>query len=375
MADQGRNVLLLAGRLGTHDHGWMIAPFLDRLAKLGVSAQVLCLSGDPSAGTDYRVVECPALGRWWQHAFAVRRLRPGDGLRRPDLIHVLQTRMGSMGLSLAERWRVLYVQTVDDFLAPDDRLRVSRRWCRGLIAASRDLADDLVRNLGVPKGFLAVVRPGIEIPETASGPAQPRGVPVIGTAGPLIESSGFASFLNAARRVLDGGVDAEFVIAGEGEDEVDLRRRAERLRIADRVTFAGTPVVGLRFWNVLDVFCQTAVVPTLGRTLATALSFGVPSIASDIEGLRSLVTHDVTGLRVPPENSGALAEAILTLLNDHERARRLGQQGREAIRRDFDPDAEAESLVAVYHRVWNQSAESVAQPVLVRCTAGPGSPR
>ena len=37
------------------------------------------------------------------------------------------------------------------------------------------------------------------------------------------------TFLAAARRVLDSGVDAEFVIAGQGEDEVDLRRRADRL--------------------------------------------------------------------------------------------------------------------------------------------------
>jgi hypothetical protein len=44
--------------------------------------------------------------------------------------------------------------------------------------------------------------------------------------------------------VLDAGIDAEFVIAGQGESEFNLRRRAERLRIADRTTFAGRNVIG-----------------------------------------------------------------------------------------------------------------------------------
>ena len=52
-------------------------------------------------------------------------------------------------------------------------------------------------------------------------------------------------------------VDAEFVIAGQGEAEVDLRRRAARLRIADRLTFAARCFVGPRFWTVLDIFCPS----------------------------------------------------------------------------------------------------------------------
>src|SRR5207249_1429134 len=112
---------------------------------------------------------------------------------------------------------------------------------------------------------------------------------------------------NAARRVLDAGIDAEFIIAGQGDDEVDLRGRASRLQIADRITFAGRNVVGARFWRVLDVFCQTSLSPTVGRTLALAMAFGVPAVVSDVEGLCALVQHGETGLIVPPGDSGALA--------------------------------------------------------------------
>jgi glycosyltransferase involved in cell wall biosynthesis len=355
MAEPMRNVLLLVGHLGEHDDGWPIGAFLERLAKLGISAQVLCVARAAGARADYRVVEAPGLGHRWLRPLAVRRLRFGEGLKRPDLIHAIHTVMGPAALAIAEHWQIPYLLTIQEFLPFGRRLRLSRRWCRRLIATSRDLAVDLVRNLNVPANFLSVVNQGVTVVGDGARTRKASQVPVIGTAGPLVPASGFATFLNAARRVLDAGVDAEFVIAGEGEGEVDLRRRAKRLRIADRVTFTTHSLVGLRYWNVLDLYCQTTLVPTVGRTLAIAQSFGVPSIASDVEGLRALVAHDETGLRLTPGDSTELARTILGLLADPERARSLGRRGRESVRRDFDSEAEAHGLATVYRQVLGPS--------------------
>lgn len=348
MARPSRSILLLAGSLGVHDEGWSIRPFLDRLARHGVSAQVLCVEAAGDAAADVRVVGAAGLGSRWRLPLTVRGLRFGERLNVPDLLHVLQSRMSAAGLAIAEHWGIPSVQTIDEFVPADGRLRLSRRWCRRLVATSRELADDLIGQLRVPAERITVVNPGIEAPETEPVRDRGRRVAVIGSAGPLVAGSGFATFLNAARKIIDAGVDAEFVIAGQGEDEVDLRRRAHRLKIADRVTFAGIPVVGLRFWNVLDVYCQTALEPSVGRTLATALAFGVPSVASDIGGLRALVEHGRNGLRVPPGDSSALAAQVLALLADSASARRLGHEGRELILREFNPEAETLMLAGVY---------------------------
>lgn len=353
MTGPARSILLLAGRLGVHDEGWSIRPFLDRLARHGISAQVLCVEAAGDAAADVRVVGAPGLGGRWRLPLAVRGLRFGERLNVPDLLHVLQSRMSGAGLAIGEHWGIPTVQTIDEFVPADGRLRFSRRWCRRLVATSRELADDLIGQLRIPSGWVAVVNPGIEAPEDEPVRDRGRRVPVIGSAGPLVSGSGFVTFLNAARKVIDAGVDAEFVIAGQGEDEVDLRRRAHRLKIADRVTFAGIPVVGLRFWSVLDVYCQTALAPSVGRTLATALAFGVPSIASDIEGLRALVVDGRNGLRVTPGDSSALAARILGLLADPQGAGRLGHEGRELILREFNPEAEALLLAGVYEDALN----------------------
>ena len=57
-----RSVLLFADRLGVHDDGWSVAPFLGRLEGQGLDPQVLCVEAAGDAAADHRVVGCPGLG-------------------------------------------------------------------------------------------------------------------------------------------------------------------------------------------------------------------------------------------------------------------------------------------------------------------------
>ena len=143
-------------------------------------------------------------------------------------------------MALADGWRVPYLLTVDDFLPPGGSLRLARRWCRGLIAGGRELADDLVDLTGVPRSWVHVLPPGLPLPDR---PACPRssGVKVVGVAGAMAAGSGLATFLAAAVRVIATGLDVEFVLAGHGPDEPDLRRRADRLGIAAASPSPATP--------------------------------------------------------------------------------------------------------------------------------------
>lgn len=348
-----RHVVLLTGAVETPDEAGAIRAYVERLGHRGFACRVLCPSWTAPTRAGVDLEECRGLSGPWALTWALRGLRRHDGPTRPLLIHTLRAALAPAALELAERWGVPYLLGIDDFLPPGSRLRMSRRWCRGLVAASQDLADDLVRSLGVPRDWVRVVPRGL-------GPAEPvvarwafdrDQVPVVGSAGALAPGSGFSTFLNAARRVLDAGVDAEFVLLGDGEEEADLRRRADRLRLTDRLTFAGAASAGLSFWDVLDVYCQPANVPSVGRDLARAMAHGLPAVASDIEGLRTLVIHGATGLRVPPGDTHALARAILDLLADRPRSAGLGLAAREAVLRDYDLDREAGTLSQLYDEI------------------------
>ncbi|NVB84789.1 MAG: glycosyltransferase family 4 protein [Kofleriaceae bacterium] len=135
--------------------------------------------------------------------------------------------------------------------------------------------------------------------------------------------------LVAARLVPIKGVDvaiaalahvptARLVIAGDGPERASLEGLARRLRLADRVTFAGT--VDARRRDQLLREAAVVVVPSRvlanGRTEGTpmialeALATGVPVVASAVGGLASL--HGA--VRVRPDDPRALSTAVDRIL-------------------------------------------------------------
>ena len=244
---------------------------------------------------------------------------------RPDLVHVIHDEMSEAALILSESSQLPYIQTVADFRTLGRGLRLSRRWCRQVVAIRPELADGLVSELGVPELRVTVIAPGIALPEEPTREPAAGRVPVIGTGGPLDDVTGLVVFLEAARRVLESGVDAEFVIAGQGASHVELRRRAQDLGIAERVTVAEFPSVGADYWAVLDIYCQPSIAPNSGVTLLQAMAHAVPCIATAAAGLRGLIEPGSSGLTIPPDDPAALEAAIIELLDRPEEARRLGR--------------------------------------------------
>ena len=159
---------MLAGRLGLDDDGWPLAPLLDRLEQRGILPRVLCLSR-PSRARTRGFWRFPSLGNRWLRSFAIRRLRLETGMVEPDLIHALHDEMAEVALALADHWRLPYLQTVDDFGAIERGVRIGRRWFRGLVATSHELADELVTGLRSPRRRVSVISPGISLPPARPG--------------------------------------------------------------------------------------------------------------------------------------------------------------------------------------------------------------
>jgi glycosyltransferase involved in cell wall biosynthesis len=351
MAGSVLKIWILAGRLSRYDARWPLAPWLDRLERRGCRLQVLCLSKGNVLQGDPRLFELPALGSRWLKAFAARGLWYDDRLERPDLVHVVHDEMIDAALTLTESSRLPYIQTIADFRTVERGLRLSRRWCHHLVATGQDLAVELTDGLRVPAQRVTVIPPGIVLPHEPLRVTGTGRVPVIGTGGPLDEGSGLLVFLEAARRVLDAQRDVEFVIAGQGANQYELRRRAQQLRIGERVTMAELPSVGAEYWTVLDIYCQPSTVPSAGVPLLQAMAHAVACIATRVNGLSGLIEPGSTGLMIPPDDPQALETAILELLDHPDEARRLGRNARERVQTDFDPDVEADRLVELYRSV------------------------
>ena len=81
-----------------------------------------------------------------------------------------------------------------------------------------------------------------------------------------------------------------------------------------------------------------------------AQTFGVPTVASAVGAMQDVVTHEASGLLVPPENADALADAIIRLLQDRELSTRLGARFADDARGAFSWRANAEAILGEYRR-------------------------
>jgi glycosyltransferase involved in cell wall biosynthesis len=121
------------------------------------------------------------------------------------------------------------------------------------------------------------------------------------------------------------------------------------------MTVADFSGVGVRYWSVLDIYCQPSLVPSAGRTLAQAMVHGIPGIASDVPGLRSLIEPERSGLLVPPGDPVALANAIIRLIDDPDGALAMASRAARRILEWHDPEAEADRLADLYRRVGRET--------------------
>ena len=136
---------------------------------------------------------------------------------------------------------------------------------------------------------------------------------------------------------------AELVIAGDGTMDTVLRRQVSRLGLSRSVKFVGhVPPIRLR--QILDdSWCLALPSRTEGLpwVVLEAMGRGRPVVASAVGGLPEVVDEGTTGHLVPAGRPEPLAQAIVTLLHDPERAAKMGAEGR-ALVTERDPLVEYE---------------------------------
>jgi glycosyltransferase involved in cell wall biosynthesis len=199
---------------------------------------------------------------------------------------------------------------------------------------------------GCPLDKIAVIANGIDLARVPV--ASPCDGPVIGTVGRLESRKGHADLLDAVPLILNGTPGARFVVVGDGPEAATLARRARSLGIADRVEMRGMVLEGARLLSQMSLFVLPSHVEGMSNALLEAMAAGLPVVATDVGGNGEVVVAGQTGLLVPPGDREALAEAVLLLLKDPERARAMGAAGRVRVRQHFTVERMVDRLQSLY---------------------------
>ncbi|HET6645089.1 MAG TPA: glycosyltransferase [Fimbriimonadales bacterium] len=185
-----------------------------------------------------------------------------------------------------------------------------------VIAVSRAAKNHLVAQ-GIPADRIAVVYPGIagDLREPAADIAG-FGEQVVAYAGALREDKGVGVLLAAFKQVIEAVPSARLAIAGEGPDRARFEEVARRAGIWEQVRFLGFRE------DVPSIFAASKVVaaPSLkpegfGLVVVEANAAGASVVASDVGAVGEVFEAGIVGSLVAPGNEGALAGAIVAVLN------------------------------------------------------------
>jgi len=350
------DVLLLAGRFEVRGRCTYTLRLAEGLGKKGIGVRVVTPDArliDPGSRASLHIrefsrLDVPLWGNVVRH-FLLHELRA----QPPQLIHIQSRRALRLGNWLARRLERPCVLTVHEHPENRDQIRLDRDYCRQVIAVSDSVRDDLIRRLGLPPDLVTVIPSGVEteLPEKLVAPLEAGRVPVVGTAGPLEAVKGFPYFLGAARQVLEIRPAVEFLVAGAGPEEANLRRLARELGISDKVTFVPYVFGFTESLAATDIFCLPSLQQGLGTIMLEAMALGRPVIATGVGGIGSVIRHGETGLIVPPENSGDLAKRILELLDQPTRARSIGARARQLAIDNYNVEMMVDKTTNIYRTI------------------------
>jgi len=157
----------------------------------------------------------------------------------------------------------------------------------------------------------------------------PQGVPIVGTVAHLKPHKGHRHLLKAASLVRARHPAVRFVLVGRGPLEASLRQQARELGLDGTVTFTGFRDDALDLVRTFDVFVLPSYHEGLPLALVEAMALGKPPVVTRVGGNPEVVRAGVDGLIVEAADSHALADAIISLLDDEGWRRRIGDAARE----------------------------------------------
>jgi len=247
--------------------------------------------------------------------------------------------------SAATRWQLRTVE------------RSLERYVTRYIAVSDSVARELLEAYNMPAEKVAVVHDSIDLapfeqPRDRAAARLALGVgvdaPVVGLAASFSAHKGIRDLIDAVPEIARRVPGVRVVIGGSGALESQLRSQATAVGCNDSIVWPGHVIDMPRFLAALDVFVSPVRSETFGVALIEAAAAGVPTVATRVGAVTEFVLDGVTGLLVDPNDSEALAQAIVGLLDDRRTAAKLADRARERVRTEYSAQRMVEGTLAVY---------------------------
>ncbi len=175
---------------------------------------------------------------------------------------------------------------------------------------------------------------------------------IVGTVAGFKPPKALHHFVEVAKRVSDQMTGVKFLMVGDGELRPQLQDQIARLGLNSIVKMTGLRRDVPELLQIFDVFLMTSLWEGVPRALVEASLAGIPSVATDVDGVGEAIEHGKNGFLVDPGDIEGLANRIVQLLRDEELRTQLGRVGR-SIGNQFSTEKVLEDYTRLYLRMTN----------------------
>lgn len=345
----GQEIRLVAEARWLLDHGW--------------GALVACQPGSRLMA-EARAAEIPVVAVKMRNPFdlpAVRDLRRLMRARGVRLVHT-HSSIDSWVATIAAKSLALPVVRSRHVSIPILRRRGLVYHLADRIITSGEAVGEMVRASGIRAEKIVPIPAGVDTRQFHAGVSGKAVRDELGLTGPVVGlvamlrgSKGHRFFLDAAREVLRAMPETRFLIVGDGIGYQDVTARVSDMGLERSVIMTGFRRDIPEVMAALDVLVLPSIrSEATPQVIPQALAVGTAVVATTTGGIPEIISDGETGRLVPPADSHALAQAILSLLSDPSGAREMAKAGQALVCARYSFEEMMARTVAVYQELLDQ---------------------
>lgn len=172
----------------------------------------------------------------------------------------------------------------------------------------------------------------------------------LGSIGRLSPEKNQAALIRLVARLRKDNINAYLTVFGDGEERGKLEKLVEKLELQEYVSLPGFTSKPLDELQKFTIFLLPSYTEGTSMTLLEAMQSEVPIIASSVGGTPEIITHELSGVLLEPEDVEGMAKYCFKIVNDHEFRNSIVENAKTAFNSNFT----IHEMCTKYINIYNQ---------------------
>ncbi len=233
----------------------------------------------------------------------------------------------------------------------------SYKYISDIVVTTSEYVKQYLIHKGIPEKKVFAIPTGIDL--SIFNPKEVKGnlknelglnndIPLVGTVAVLRKKKGHHILIEAIPHVLKRIPETVFVFVGDGPQRKNIEEKIKEYKLTKNVILLGHRDDVPQILKSIDLFVLPTLQEALGGAIIEAMAMEKAVIGSDVDGVREVIDDGINGYLVPLEDSVALAERIIELLTNRQKAEDFGIQGRKKVASKYTIEKMCRGMLEIY---------------------------